>query len=220
MSPQYEKIFNNMHQFTGLLEPDGTLLKANDSALKFGGLDRAEVIGKKIWKTYWFRVSKDTQRQTRADVQRAADGESVRHDITVQGENQTAVIDFSIRPLTDDDGEVKRLLAEGRDIPAPNLTELLAEHSDDNWPGLSLLVVYSRDADESMSEAILHAFLAINVDVFGRTDVLEEWIETDHLDGFEWRSERPLSIATRVWDYTVVMTADEVRIYTDSSQLE
>jgi len=45
---RYDAVFNQTYQFTGLLEPDGTLIEANESALTFGGLDRAEVVGKKV----------------------------------------------------------------------------------------------------------------------------------------------------------------------------
>ena len=47
---RYNAIFNQTYQFTGLLEPDGTLIEANETALEFGGIDRDDVIGKKCGK--------------------------------------------------------------------------------------------------------------------------------------------------------------------------
>ncbi|QLD90293.1 PAS domain S-box protein [Natronomonas salina] len=113
---RFEAIFNQTYQFTGLMAPDGTLLEANDTALAFGGIDRRDVVGKKIWDAHWFRISEETRERTRADVERAADGEFVRHELEVQGADGTAIIDFSIRPITDDDGEVTLLIPEGREI--------------------------------------------------------------------------------------------------------
>lgn len=113
---RFEAIFNQTYQFTGLLEPDGTLIEANEAALEFGGLTREDVIGKKVWDTYWFQVSEDTRQQAKADVQQAADGEFVRRELEVQGADRTAIIDFSVKPVTDDQGEVVLLVPEGRDI--------------------------------------------------------------------------------------------------------
>lgn len=113
---RYEAIFNQTYQFTGLLEPDGTLIEANDTALEFGGIDREDVLGKKVWNAHWFRISAETQQQTKADVQRAAEGEFVRRELEVQGADSTSIIDFSIRPITDEHESVVLLIPEGRDI--------------------------------------------------------------------------------------------------------
>lgn len=112
----YNTIFNSTFQFTGLLETDGTLIKANRSALDFGDLSRDEVLGKKMWEISWFGISEKTQESARQAVERAATGEFVRQEVRVQGADRDAVLDFSVRPVTNDDGEVKYLVPEGRDI--------------------------------------------------------------------------------------------------------
>ncbi|MEF8894350.1 PAS domain S-box protein [Halodesulfurarchaeum sp.] len=113
---RYEAIFNQTYQFTGLIEPNGTIIEANDRVLEFGDITRADVLGKKLWNAYWFEISEETQLQTKADVQRAAAGEFVRRELEIQGSEGTTVIDFSIRPITDEDGTVTLLVPEGRDI--------------------------------------------------------------------------------------------------------
>lgn len=113
---RYSAIFNHTDQFTGLLEPDGTLVEANETALKFGGLDREQVLGKKLWESYWFQHSEETRERAREAVKRAAGGEFVRHELPVQGIDGEVIIDFSLRPLTDDRGNVTLLVPEGRDI--------------------------------------------------------------------------------------------------------
>ena len=121
---RYEAIFNQTYQFTGLLDPDGTLVEANETALEFGGLDREDVVGEKVWDAYWFQHG-NAETVARAFVKRAAAGEFVRTDLEVQGVDGVATIDFSIRPVTDDSGEVVLLIPEGRDI-----TELKARERD------------------------------------------------------------------------------------------
>ena len=112
---RYDAIFNQTYQFTGLLDRDGTLVEANETALEFGGMARAAVVGKKLWNTEWFQHG-DAAERAREAVERARDGEFVRQQLEIQGADRAAVIDFSIRPVTDDHGEITFLIPEGRDI--------------------------------------------------------------------------------------------------------
>jgi PAS domain S-box-containing protein len=111
-----EAIFDGSFQFMGLLEPDGTLLEANEPALEFGGLDREDVVGEFVWETPWWQRDEATAREVREAVETAAAGEFVRYRVTVAGTDREATIDFSLRPVTDERGEVTLLVAEGRDI--------------------------------------------------------------------------------------------------------
>lgn len=113
-SSTYEQIFNQTFQFTGLMRPDGTVIEANETALEFGGLDRSDVIGEKLWETRWFRDSEPARQDAREAVKRGANKEFVRQNLTISGAEEEAVIDFSIRPLTDDQGNVRLLIPEGR----------------------------------------------------------------------------------------------------------
>ncbi len=109
-------IINHTYQLTGLMEPDGTLIEANETALQFGGIDRDDVIGKSFWDTYWWQINDETQRELHAAIDRAAEGEFVRYEREIQGDEENRVVDFSIRPVTDEKGEVALLVPEARDI--------------------------------------------------------------------------------------------------------
>jgi len=111
-----EAVFENTYQFTGLMEPDGTLVEANETALAFGGLEREEVVGEPLWETPWFQGNETARRAAREAVETASEGEFYRDEVPVQGDDRTAVIDFSVKPVHDDRGEVTILLPEGRDI--------------------------------------------------------------------------------------------------------
>ena len=113
---RFEAVFNNTYQFTGLMEPDGTLLEANDTALEFGGLDPDDVIGSKLWDASWFQHSRAIREDVKGAVEQAADGEFARTEMTIRGADREAVIDFSVRPVTDENGEITLLIPEGRDI--------------------------------------------------------------------------------------------------------
>jgi len=111
-----DAIFNHTYQFTGLMEPDGTMVEANDTALRFGGLDRDDIVGTPIWETHWAQTGEASKQTLREAVQRAAEGEFVRYERPIQGGDETRIIDFSIRPVTDEEGSVVLLIPEARDI--------------------------------------------------------------------------------------------------------
>lgn len=113
---RFEAIFNNTFQFTGLLDPDGTVLEANETALYFGGVEKADVIGKRLWETYWLQANEDGRETVQTAVAQARDGHLFRDEIRVQGADEKLVIDFSVRPVTDEAGNVSLLIAEGRNI--------------------------------------------------------------------------------------------------------
>ncbi|MFC6988692.1 PAS domain-containing sensor histidine kinase [Haloplanus sp. GCM10025708] len=113
---RYEAVFNQTYQFTGLLEPDGTVLEANDTVLEFGGLDRDEVVGQNMWELPLFQNSQATRDRAQSAVERAADGDFVHHELRLQGTDREAIIDFSVRPVTDEQGSVRFLVPEGHEI--------------------------------------------------------------------------------------------------------
>ena len=80
---------------------------------------------------------------------------------------------------------------------------------------LSLIVRQPIDSDEEMGEAVVDAFLAAGVDVYERPTTLAEWIDPDVFETLQWSSGRPLYLCTQIWDHRVVMTPEEVRIYTN-----
>ncbi|MBE9030522.1 PAS domain S-box protein [filamentous cyanobacterium LEGE 11480] len=121
---RFQAIFNNTFQFTGLLSLGGMLLEANQTALDFGGLKPEDVLHRPFWEAHWWTISAATQAQLKAAVRRAAQGEFVRYEVEVLGANaQVMCIDFSIRPLRDESGQIVLLIPEGRDITAQKISE-------------------------------------------------------------------------------------------------
>ncbi|MFC7186620.1 hypothetical protein [Halorubrum yunnanense] len=79
----------------------------------------------------------------------------------------------------------------------------------------SLLVRKSIGSEEEIGEAVVDAFLAAGVDVYERPTTLANWINPDVFETLQWSSGRPLYLGMQIWDHRVVMTPEEVRIYTD-----
>jgi PAS domain S-box-containing protein len=112
---KFKAIFHAMFQFIGLLTPEGLLLEANESALGFAGVGVSEVLNKPFWDAYWWT---DTSReQVKEYVCKAAKGEFIRDEINVMSIHQELLtLDFSIKPIFDDQGNVVLLIPEGRNI--------------------------------------------------------------------------------------------------------
>jgi len=112
-------VLDEMYQFVGLLDAQGLTLEVNRAALAGAALRLDDLRGRPFWEARWWAVSKETVDSTRELVQRAGRGEFVRCDVEVFGEaagEKTIVVDFSLLPVRDQDGDIVFLLAEGRNI--------------------------------------------------------------------------------------------------------
>ena len=110
---------DSMVQFVGLLDAQGTVLEINKVALDAVGIELADVEGKPFWTTFWWQVSEEINATLRDSIARAAKGEFVRWDTPIYGRaggKETIIIDASLCPVLDDDGNVVFICAEGRDI--------------------------------------------------------------------------------------------------------
>lgn len=114
---KFRSIFNSTFQFIGLLDPSGTVIDANKTALEFGNLHPEEVLGKKFWECHWWRINPETQHQLEAAIQRAAMGETVSYEVSVWDQYRQPVhILFNLKPLKDVTGKVVAIIPEGRPI--------------------------------------------------------------------------------------------------------
>ncbi len=114
---KFRALFNQTFQFIGLMTPDGTLIEANQTALRFAGVEEADVLGKPFWETAWWAHSAEHQNRLRDAVRRAAAGEFVRFEASHPAPDGTIhYVDFSLNPVKDEAGNVCLLIPEGRDI--------------------------------------------------------------------------------------------------------
>ena len=114
---RFRAIFDSSYQLIGLLEPDGTLVKANQAALDLGGLREEDVIGRPFWDTHWWRYSTEVQDRLKAAVMEASQGTTVGYEENVLGaDNAIRTIEFTLKPVKNQQGEVVFIIPEGRDI--------------------------------------------------------------------------------------------------------
>lgn len=114
---RFRAVFNQTFQFSGLLSPDGIVLEANQSAVDFAGGNLQTVQEKYFWDTPWWSYSADVQNQLKDAIRRAAKGEMVRFESAVErSSGDRATVDFSVKPIKEENGDVSFLIAEARDI--------------------------------------------------------------------------------------------------------
>lgn len=112
-------LLDELYEFVGLLDANGTTLEINRAALKGAGLTLDQIQGKPFWDARWWAVSKETRDLQKALTRRACAGEFIRCDIEIYGQadgEETIIIDYSLLPIRDAAGKVVFLLAEGRNI--------------------------------------------------------------------------------------------------------
>jgi len=114
---RFRAIFNSTFQFIGLLDPEGTLLEANQAALDFAGVTNDDVVGKPFWETTWWSGSAREQKRLKEAIQKASQGHLVRYETTNSGaDGKIFSVDFSLKPVKNEHGETVLIIPEGRDI--------------------------------------------------------------------------------------------------------
>ncbi|MBS3816843.1 MAG: PAS domain-containing protein [Candidatus Thermoplasmatota archaeon] len=113
----FESIFQDPSSFIRILDLDGRIIQADKTSLQFIGSSREELEGKLFWETPWWEHSEELQERVKEGIEKARDGERVRFKALHHGEDEEKVkVDFTIQPVRDEEGEIKKLLAHGRDI--------------------------------------------------------------------------------------------------------
>ena len=122
---RFRAIFDHTFEFIGLLEVDGRMIEANETALRFIDATEESVLGRYFWDTPWWSGAPADQERLKAGVEQAARGAFVRFETTHAAPGGPPIhVDFSLRPIFDEDGAVVYLVPEGRDITHLKQTEV------------------------------------------------------------------------------------------------
>jgi PAS domain S-box-containing protein len=162
-----DAVFEDPQMLVGVLSPDGRLRKANRTAMAFVDADHDELVGQPFHETPWWA---DHHREdVRRWVERAAAGEYVEYE----AEHGHVDEDFrsvsgTVRPVTDERGEVVSLIASARDITERRANERELQRRNERLNEVARIV--SHDLRSPLSVA--HGHLAIARD--GDDDHLAE----------------------------------------------
>jgi len=135
---KFRAIFDKASHYIALIDASGVLIELNDTSRDFMVGNNSKVLGKKLWDMSWWAPDKQIQNEVENAIAQASRGELVRFETKIYSQDGGYVyIDFSLKPVKDEMGEVKLILAEGHDVTAHKQIESdlidakeLAEASD------------------------------------------------------------------------------------------
>ncbi|MFP8954760.1 PAS domain S-box protein [Natrialbaceae archaeon A-arb3/5] len=136
---RFEAMFEDPNILVGLLEPDGTVLDINHTAMEYIDADLADVTGELFWETpWWGGVDGGVRSDVKAWTERAAAGEYVEFEADLtrsSGEQYT--LNGVFRPVTNDEGDVVSILVSDRDISERKKRERELEESEQRYRTLA-----------------------------------------------------------------------------------
>ncbi|AEH36500.1 PAS domain S-box protein [Halopiger xanaduensis] len=134
---RFEAIFEDPNILVGLLEPDGTVIDINGTAMEYVAADLADVTGEPFWETPWWGEGDEIRDDVREWTERAAAGEYVTFEADLtQPTGERYTIEGAFRPVTDDDGDVTSIVVSDRDVTAREERERRLSTLMDNVPGM------------------------------------------------------------------------------------
>jgi PAS domain S-box-containing protein len=110
-------VLDKLFVAAGVLDLDGTLRELNEASAQWGVVDRQAAVGRKFWDLPWWQGDAARQSRVQAAITRAAQGETVRLDVELDGEAPAhCTVDFQVAPLHDPEGRIVALVACGVDV--------------------------------------------------------------------------------------------------------
>lgn len=174
---QFEAVLNNPVSVIAILSPEGILERVNHTALELIDRDVEEVEGNYFWETPWWTHSTDLQAELQTWIDRAASGEFVRfeaHHPVADG--STVHIDATVYPVVDKDGDVKCLVAVGRDVTGLKERERDLERSNAQLDEFANVV--SHDLRNPLNVAS------------GHVELLRDEVDSKHIDSIDRAIDR------------------------------
>ncbi len=154
---QLKAVLNDPQTFIGILDLDGNVLEANRASPEFIDTPPSGVEGKKFWNTPWWTHSEELQDRLRDAVNRAANGNYERFEAWHEGKDgEVITVDFSLRPIRNEEGEITSLIAEGIDITERKRTEERLKEVEERYQSLferSMEAIFVHDFEGNFIDA-------------------------------------------------------------------
>lgn len=122
---------NDMHTFVAVLKPTGEIVFINNTPLKLIKKELKDVKGKKFYDSKWWNYSDESRKRIKEDIKSCAQGSIINHETQIFTDEGLIWIDHSMHPFYDEQGNIKYLVPEGRDITSKKEAEK-ALHAERN----------------------------------------------------------------------------------------
>ncbi|WP_103028381.1 ATP-binding protein [Salinibacter altiplanensis] len=116
---RFQAMLNDPNILAGVLAPNGTFQKVNDTALEYIEATREDILGQSFWDTPWWEAEDKSAVQEK--VKSAAKGEYVSFEAEhVTPSREARNVTGIMRPVTGEEGEVVSIFVTARDITERN----------------------------------------------------------------------------------------------------
>lgn len=114
---RFRAVFEQTFQFMCILNPDGTILQANQSAILAGDTSETEIQGQYFWEAFAPHLPHEAKRQVQQAIQSALDGKLTRFEESFGPRNGGYfTVDVSVKPIMNEADEIILIILEGRDV--------------------------------------------------------------------------------------------------------
>lgn len=187
-------VLDELYEFVGLLGADGTVLEINRAALDGAGIALESIRGKPFWEARWWAISKQALEMQRELVRRAREGEFIRCDVEIYGQasgEETIIVDYSLAPIRDHNGEIVFLLPEGRNITDKKRAEAELARKNEELQRLLGKLKQLDDAKSDFIANVSHELRTPLTLILGPTEALS------HADNLTERQRHDVGVAHR-----------------------
>jgi len=113
----FEGFFDAMGQYAWILDERGMVIRANCAAQELAGAEPEGLVGVPLWTVTWQGLSRQNRRILRMAVNQAMAGNACSYELEFHRRGHpVTVLGFSFNPVTLEDGGLKFIIVEGRDI--------------------------------------------------------------------------------------------------------
>ena len=164
---RFEAVFNDPNLLVALLDPDGTVLDVNQTALQYVDLTRSEIVGEAFESTPWWAdgLQDDVERW----VDAAAAGEYVEYEATHPASDDDPIaVEGVFRPVRDEAGAVTALVVSARNVSERRKREHELQRQNDRL--------------DEFAEFVSHDFQSPLSTARGRLELALETGDLDHVE--------------------------------------
>ena len=114
---RFRALFDQSFEFLFILSPTGRIVDINNTALKSIGIEKEFLLGRHFFEIEWWAETDGNKGKIDNSINKIISNKETRVELLVNDTvNQESIIDFSIKTIRGDDGNIIMIVPEGRDI--------------------------------------------------------------------------------------------------------